>query len=102
MRTLAIIFLMLPAVLVIAQDAPHFHFVQDSEMPAPAMVVNRQGAELMGIVINGKSADGKPIVVIHPDGRVDLNGDPNEAARQFWTAVSKHMPACDTRKRQAR
>lgn len=97
MRALAIIALMLP-VLVIAQDTPRFLIVDDGEMSQPALVINRQGYELMDIVIYGKGVSGKPIVVIHPDGRVDLNGDPNEAAQQFWTAVSKYMPRCDSKR----
>lgn len=30
---------------------------------------------------------GKKLAVIHPDGNVELFGDVNEAAMQFWTIV---------------
>lgn len=56
------------------------------------MSFDRKHNELMDIVIYGNGANGKPIVTIHQDGKVTLNGEPNEAARSFWKAVGLLMP----------
>ncbi|MEV8344591.1 hypothetical protein [Streptomyces niveus] len=38
--------------------------------------------------------NGRPLVTIHPDGRVELgeNYEPDEAARVFWDAVQRLSP----------
>lgn len=38
--------------------------------------------------------DGRPLVTIHPDGRVELGDgyEPDEAARAFWDAVQRLSP----------
>jgi hypothetical protein len=37
---------------------------------------------------------GRPLVTIHPDGRVELGEgyEPDEAARAFWDAVQRQAP----------
>ncbi|WP_020135025.1 hypothetical protein [Streptomyces sp. 351MFTsu5.1] len=45
------------------------------------------------ITING--TDGQPLVTIHPDGTLDYGPGytPDEAARTFWDALRRLMPA---------
>jgi len=44
------------------------------------------------IIIYGDSPHGKPRVVIHPDGKININGDVDRAALAFWEAVSRLYP----------
>lgn len=42
-----------------------------------------------------------PVVVIHPDGRVEWNGDQSEAAVEFWKAVEAAFPGFLAQRKQA-
>jgi hypothetical protein len=48
----------------------------------------------MTVTIHGDTDSGEPLAVIHPDGFIELGGDPNEAAHRFWAAVTATMPTC--------
>lgn len=94
-----------PATAVVEPERGRDHpqtwkFLDDYEAPKPVLQINSNGSELMDIVIYGRGVDGKPIAIIHPDGHVTLNGDPNEAAKRFWQAIGQHMPKCDCNKRR--
>ena len=61
------------------------------------VIENSAGYEMLSInggntAITVYGTSGKPIVVVHRDGHVDLTGNPNEAARTFWTAVGQIYP----------
>ena len=60
-------------------------------------IENSAGSDMLSInggntAITVYGTSGKPIVVVHRDGHVDLTGDPNEAARVFWSAVGQVYP----------
>ena len=61
------------------------------------VIENSAGYEMLSInggdtAITVYGTSDKPIVVVHRDGHVDLAGDPNEAARTFWTAIGQIYP----------
>lgn len=75
-------------------DEHSFQLYDDSgEQPQTLLSIARPE---MTITIHGDVGDGKPLAVIHPTGRVELNanGDLNEAATRFWQAVALLMPEC--------
>ena len=60
-------------------------------------IENSAGYDMLSInggntAITVYGTSGKPIVVVHRDGHVDLTGNPNEAARVFWSAVGQVYP----------
>lgn len=69
-----------------ALGAPSFHSWVDQSVSAHAPVPPT-------IVIQG--VDRQPLVSIHPDGALEYGPgyEPDEAARTFWDALRRYMPA---------
>jgi len=45
------------------------------------------------IIIHGDGKGG-PLAIIHANGKVDVRGDADEAARVFWRAIGAMRPTC--------
>jgi hypothetical protein len=52
-------------------------------------------ARAQGSVLSVPASNGRPLVTIHPDGRLEFGEDyqPDEAAQVFWAAVQRFAPS---------
>ena len=66
--------------------------IEDLQPPAVAMTIERKGEELVAIKVY--DLDGKNIATLRPDGTVETEGEPGDAAKAFWYALSGYIKQC--------
>lgn len=76
---------------------PKWVMKDDSKQELPPLILKRNSSTLMSVLptpatLTINSAKGPLVIIELATGKAQLFGDPNEAARRFWAAVSTLAP----------